>query len=131
MSFELRTQLSQTPPDDLENRRQHPRLPSPPVHVSGVDQVRDVSAGGMCVTLFAPRGAGEQDELILTDANCYYTRSLRAEVVWARGKLAGLRWVDPSEEELAWLNVRLGEWGKAEETVWVEPVKTKNTVWRA
>jgi hypothetical protein len=117
---------------ETDNRRAHSRVAEPPLLVSGVDQVRDISAGGMSVKLFRPLSPGATDELILTEANCYHTRSMKAQVVWAVGRTAGLKWVDATAEEIAWLEGRISEWSRPEETVWVEPVKSgSGTVWRA
>lgn len=117
--------------EDYANRRVHPRITEPPLHVSGLGVVRDVSMGGISVFLETSCRAGEQYEVILTDATSYYTKSLMAEVVWAAGRTAGLKWVDLDDEQRRWLAGRFNEWSKPFETTWIEPVKTKSTLWKA
>lgn len=116
--------------EDYENRREHPRIPEPPLHVSGLGLVRDVSMGGMSVFLEGPCRCGEKYEVILTDATVFHTKSLMAEVVWAAGRTAGLKWVDLSDDQKRWLAARFHEWSRPFETTWVQPVRTRNTVWK-
>jgi hypothetical protein len=116
--------------EDYENRRAHPRIAEPPLYVAGLGSVRDVSLGGMAVKLEAACRAGEQYEVILTDADFYYTKSLRAEVVWAVGRMAGLKWVDLTDDQVRWLHSRFHDWSRKFETTWIQPVPTKGPVYR-
>ena len=116
--------------EDYSNRREHPRIPEPPLYVSGLGLVRDVSMGGISVFLEGSCRSGEQYDVVLTDAALFHTKSLKAEVVWASGRTAGLKWVDLSDDQLRWLKGRFSEWSRPDETTWLQPVKTRNTIWK-
>lgn len=93
------------------DRRRHTRIAKPPVHVSGRSvTVNDVSLGGIHLTLRNSARAGEQLELILTDAVLHYTETLEGEVVWARQDALGLRWVNLTDRQQKWLEERMDSW---------------------
>ena len=97
--------------DRAPDRRVHHRHPEPPLHVSSLPGgVTDVSLGGICLTLGAPVPAQELSELIVTEGFCYTTQTLAAEVVWRSGNRVGLRWKDPSSDELKWLRESMELW---------------------
>jgi len=84
-------------------RREHPRLPSPPLDVGGLwARIYDISLGGICLILNAPLKVGDQYGLVLTDG-MFQAQDIHSEVVWSHGSSAGLRWVDLSPEQENWL----------------------------
>jgi len=94
-----------------EDLRRHPRIPEPPLQVSGVRGcVRDVSLGGFCLDTLEVLQPGEQYELILTDAWCPFPQQLRAAVVWCEEGRAGLEWVQLDQEQQRWLETRFDDW---------------------
>lgn len=98
-------------PRAVAERRQHPRLVNPPVHVSGPRvSINDLSLGGIHLVGAGPAEVGERMELILTDAETHYTETLEAEVMWRRRDAAGLRWVDLTERQTQWLEQRMATW---------------------
>jgi len=93
------------------DRRQHPRIVHPPVHVSGPRvAINDVSLGGVHLIGAGPAEVGERMELILTDADTHYTETLEAEVMWRRRDAAGLRWVNLTDRQAEWLEQRIDSW---------------------
>lgn len=100
-----------TAPEAIEERRIHPRLVNPPVHVSGPRvSINDVSLGGIHLIGAGPAEVGERMELILTDAETHYTETLEAEVMWRRRDAAGMRWVNLTERQTQWLEQRMDCW---------------------
>jgi hypothetical protein len=101
---------------EQDERRQHARLPDPPLFVSGLwATVSDVSTGGVCLALNDRVLPGERYELILTDGLFPFTIEMQAEVVWARPGRAGLRWVEVTAEQEVWLQERFHAWLKEQE----------------
>src|SRR5437016_3126665 len=113
-----------------ENRREYPRIVEPPLHVSELGLVRDVSLGGLSVFVECRVRQGDTIEVVLTDATSYYTKSMMAEVVWAAGRLAGLRWVDLTEDQKRWLAARFTEWQTPFETILLQPLPSTGTIYR-
>jgi hypothetical protein len=99
---------------DPADRRQHPRISKPPLHVSGVRaDVVDVSQGGVGLRLEGTDlKPGDICELIVTDAITHQAKTLEAEVVWVAGKKAGLRWKDPYSPQITWLRSRFDLWDR-------------------
>jgi hypothetical protein len=92
-------------------RRAHPRVPRPPLSVSGLwGRVQDISMTGICLHLDAPVRHGECYDLILTDEISGDYRWIQAEVIWCTADRAGLSWVDLSEDEEQWLVTRFQRW---------------------
>src|SRR5262249_24465407 len=91
--------------------RKHPRIPEPPLHVSGERvTVLNISLGGIALLTGDPLEVGSRYELILTDAWHYFTNELCAEVVWCKANRAGLEGRGLSQEQQRWLEVRFEDW---------------------
>ncbi len=92
-------------------RRQYERIQDPPLQVSYIRaRVRDISLGGICLVMEA--GAAHQDryELFLTDGLYYFAEQLSAELVWQRGNVIGLRWVNPGKAQQERLKQYFEHW---------------------
>lgn len=137
---------------DAANRRRHPRVIEPPLVVSELGLVRDnslegfpvliepalpvgdlcvirdISMGGVSVYLDMPIRSGEQYEMALRDGSRGSTQCLEAEVVWAGGRAAGLRWVGLSREQQRWLTGLLSQWQEPRATVRLN--RLLSAVWR-
>ena len=100
-------------PDDGARgcRRNHPRVPRPPLSVSGLSgRVQDISLTGICLVLDAPVQVGECYDLILTDELSGDYRWIQSQVMWCTDDRAGLAWVELSEDEETWLIHRFQRW---------------------
>ncbi len=92
-------------------RRQHPRIPAPPLRVSSLAaQIHDVSHGGVSLTSRSPLRSGDRLQLLLTDALVHWTQELEAEVVWSCEGRVGMRWVGLTEAQEKWLEDRFRAW---------------------
>ncbi len=109
-ALDTRAVLPAASGSEADNRREV-RLPAPPLFVSGIwATVYDVSLGGACLLLDEELTAGTRYDLILTDGVYRYTVDIQAEVVWCSGGRAGLRWVNVTARQQAWLRDRSQAW---------------------
>ena len=95
-------------------RREHLRIPAPPVLVEGQwIGVYDIGVGGICLAQATPVERGARFDLTVTDGLVYNAQRLQAEVMWySRGRV-GLRWVDLTDDQRRWLEERSREWERA------------------
>lgn len=136
------------------NRRSHPRVNEPPLVVRELGLVRDISMegfpvqiqpalpvgdscvirdislGGISVYLDMPIRNGEQFEMALSSGSGGRTRHFGAEVVWAGGRAAGLRWVGLSRDQQRWLKGLISEWQEPRPTVRLNRLLTAASFWR-
>jgi hypothetical protein len=96
---------------ECHERRRFERVLCPPLHVSGLRATaRDVSRGGIALTVEHPLPRGLRVRLTLRDAISRTTCELYAEVVACRGTRAGLRWLEVTPEQDLWLSQRVHIW---------------------
>jgi len=109
--MEPENEFQQLDDQDERNRRVHPRVERPPVDLSGIwGEVVDISLTGIAVMVTDPIDLGTRLDLVVTDARTHDQRWIPAEVMWSEGKRTGLRWVDLSDDDRAWLLERFSAW---------------------
>ena len=95
------------------DRRRDPRIPAPPMQVSGeCRNIMDVSLGGICLDLESPLESGACYLLLMTDALHYHTQELKARVIWRDEGRIGLQWEDLTDRQRRWLEARLSDWDR-------------------
>jgi hypothetical protein len=95
----------------MKQPRRYPRIARSIVRVEGLSaEVMNIGLGGIGLTIRIVPEVGTRLDLKLRDGLSCQTQQLQAQVVWRQGCRCGLKWVNLTPEQRAWLAARLQFW---------------------